>query len=299
MKLGTPAFRGICCILFGLIHCSSADEPKSSVALYSSMDQWMRDYFRAADRQIHVFVETNRSCPLSNAIQIALELHDERFRKSVSAIEFVDLKSVPGPEYRVFAVTNSWRVRITFCVPTNGLSSDAFKEFRSSIERYVQLRKNGMSRDYADDSLKMSRELFVANASESPVDRIRKTEWVPDKWISKAYSTADKVIVMDGAFAWIYHPYSQSVKIDRKEFDPELGPVIAAVQIEALKEAFLMTNGPRVLSPTQIWSSAQKSLRINHKIDWASPQDLNDGDVLNGEIFRLLNSNNRWWITNR
>jgi hypothetical protein len=288
----------ICVVLSVIIAVSSVsgEEERQPIKFYNSEREWIREQSESdlAGARVSLVLFTNRFCPLTNLIELARETHTDEFRDLVTSAAMANGNKVRHPQYKLFATSPDHCVTLTFLISTNGLTANSSEAFERRVRHYVQLRKDGMSRAYSLASLRAYKEEIGKPKSkwgEYPAElsneEIKRRFWIPDQWIAESYSTKTTVFVIDTNFAWKFHQNSPTKRYDTKEFDAKLGPIIAAAQVEAMKEA-----APRDSIP-DMWKAAQQSLRVRHGIDWASPADLNSGPLFN------LVYTNRWWLTNR
>lgn len=287
------------CIAFSvMVACCQAlgGEEHSPIKFYNSEREWIREQSESelGGKRVSLVLFTNRFCPLTNLIELAREVHTEEFRDLTTSVEVANGYKVRRPQYQVFATRPDHHVNLTFLVSTNGLTTDSFEAFDRRARHYVRLRKDGMSRAYSVASLRAYKDEIGKSKPkggqyrpELTREEVKRRFWIPDQWIAESYSSKATVFVIDTNFVWKFHPIFPSKRFDAKEFDPRLWPIIAAAQVEAMKNA---APGDTYFD---MWKVAQRTLRERRGVAWASPTDLNLDPLFN------LGLTNQWWLTNR
>lgn len=275
----------------------AADAIGEDRAVTSSVNRMSQEWRTApkdlSPSQFSVVLFTNRFCPFTNLLQIAHEASGEEFRNLTTISASKNASVEREPDFRLFITTNENSISLNFRVSTDGLEGNSLRNFRRKTQHFADLRQDGMSAAYAMDSLRVAQEFGDElpkpnefNPNLSARELIKRRFWVPEHWIADSYSTENAVFVIDTNFVFKFHPIATPKRYDAKEFDPKLGPLIAATQIEVMK---VIPHS----SPWEIWGVAQRTLRERLAIEWASPADLNSDPLFN------LVLTNVGWVTNR
>jgi hypothetical protein len=285
-------------VLFVTVTCNQVlgDGEQLAVKYYSSEEEWIRNQSETDlfGKRISFGLFTNRFCSLTDLLQLGREVQTDEFRELTTFAKRTNEREERDPQYKVFVAKPNHHINLTFLVSTNGLSTDSFRAFDRRVRHYVHLRKEGMSAAYSQASLREYKEQIdelKPNWGEKPQeltrDETKRRFWIPDKWIADSYSSGPTVFVMDTNYVWKFHAVFPPKRFDAKEFDARLGPIIAAAQVEAMKDA------ARSDTYAEMWKAAQRNLRLRYQIDWASPAELNADPMFD------LVLTNRWWLTNR
>ncbi len=212
----------------------------------------------------------------------------------------------PEPEYSQKYPEESFRMKavsttFSFQSKAIGLSEDQFKKLNELVEKYLEVRREGHTAEFASYSLKRKKadpfpqneplrtKILTEHPEIPPSMLVRTSKTGTFRWQKPESEDSTEFEyhvfkVVDGPITWEYqaaedYPYITIQKHDSQEDDPKKAPLFDQARKEVDDEMNREGIKGQFGSCHKYWARLKKRLKEKHAIDWLSPKELHPNSI--------------------